>query len=92
MRQNKEGLTRKRFIPCFLEASDDDVVSGLCTHTYHRQCIMDWLKHDHDECPNCRQSMWDKVEYDRIDASIMNQQQPKQKCETLQEEESEFIV
>ena len=73
------------------EESHDDIIFGLCSHTYHRQCILNWLKPAHDDCPNCRQPMWDKEAYDLIDASIMNQQQQNRKCDT-QSEEAQFDV
>jgi Ring finger domain len=54
--------------------SEDVTVSGLCTHMYHRECIMDWMKSGHDECPNCRRSMWDPEIYTMIETSIQAQQ------------------
>ena len=51
----------------------DDTVTGLCSHVYHRACIMDWLQLGHDECPNCRQPMWDSETYRMVDQSIRGQ-------------------
>ncbi|KAI2498271.1 RING-like zinc finger [Fragilaria crotonensis] len=52
---------------------EDDTVTSLCTHVYHRECIMNWLQCDHDECPNCRQPMWDPETYMVVDQQIMDQ-------------------
>ncbi|KAI2497486.1 hypothetical protein MHU86_17036 [Fragilaria crotonensis] len=48
----------------------DDSVTGLCSHAYHRECIMNWLHGDHHECPNCRQPMWDPETYEMIEQCI----------------------
>ncbi|KAI2497484.1 hypothetical protein MHU86_17034 [Fragilaria crotonensis] len=50
----------------------DDTVTGLCSHTYHRECIMNWVHGGHDECPNCRQLMWDPETYEVVDKCIEN--------------------
>ncbi|KAI2497477.1 hypothetical protein MHU86_17027 [Fragilaria crotonensis] len=50
----------------------DDTVTGLCSHTYHRECVMNWLQGGHDECPNCRQLMWDPETYEMVDECIKN--------------------
>ena len=42
------------------------IVTGGCCHSYHRRCILDWVKVDHDDCPNCRAGVWDPIEYERI--------------------------
>lgn len=42
------------------------IVTGKCQHSYHRRCIMDWVKVDHDDCPNCRATMWDAEVFDGI--------------------------
>lgn len=34
---------------------------------YHYDCVMDWMKH-HDECPNCRQHLWDPQAYNLVAA------------------------
>ncbi|KAI2497475.1 hypothetical protein MHU86_17025 [Fragilaria crotonensis] len=55
-----------------LLAPTDDTVAGLCSHAYHRECILNWLQGGHDDCPNCRQAMWDPETYDMVDACIKN--------------------
>ncbi|KAI2497487.1 hypothetical protein MHU86_17037 [Fragilaria crotonensis] len=52
----------------------DDSVTGLCSHSYHRECIMNWLQGDHDDCPNCRQPMWDPEAYEMVDQYINDQE------------------
>jgi hypothetical protein len=56
-----------------LAVPEDDAVTGLCSHTYHRECIMSWLLGGHDECPNCRQPMWDPEIYEMVDHEIKDQ-------------------
>ena len=34
---------------------------------------MDWLQLGHDECPNCRQPMWDSETYSSVDQYIKGQ-------------------
>jgi hypothetical protein len=53
-------------------APEDDTVTGLCSHVYHRECIMNWFHDGHDECPNCRQPMWDPETYKMVDQSIQD--------------------
>ncbi|KAI2488620.1 hypothetical protein MHU86_25674 [Fragilaria crotonensis] len=52
---------------------DDDTVTGLCSHVYHRECIMNWLQDCNDACPNCRQPMWDPETYMMVDQQIKDQ-------------------
>ncbi len=52
----------------------DDSATGLCSHAYHRECIMNWLQDDNDACPNCRQPMWDPETYEMIDQCIKDQE------------------
>jgi Ring finger domain len=42
------------------------IVTGGCQHSYHRHCILDWVKVNHNDCPNCRAKMWDPEEFDRL--------------------------
>ena len=48
-----------------------DLISGLCEHLYHRNCILDWLSSGHDTCPNCRSAMWDPDVYRTVYESVM---------------------
>jgi hypothetical protein len=49
---------------------DNDLIFGKCSHVYHRGCIMQWMQDGHDECPNCRQLMWEPETYKYIEESI----------------------
>ena len=51
----------------------EDVVSGPCSHLYHRECILSWLQErGHDGCPYCRQPMWDTHEFEAVKASLVS--------------------
>jgi hypothetical protein len=41
-------------------------VSGLCEHQYHYDCLMEWMKESHDDCPTCRQLLWDDETFQTI--------------------------
>ena len=61
-----------------LEAIEDNCVASgyACEHTYHYDCLMDWVQHDHDDCPQCRRLLWNPLEYQRIACSQQSRQQP----------------
>jgi hypothetical protein len=55
---------------CLEDFSPDDhqIISGLCTHSFHRECLMNWLiKRNKDCCPECRQVMWDPETYEELE-------------------------
>lgn len=33
--------------------------SGPCQHSFHFDCLKQWIKKYHDDCPTCRQPLWD---------------------------------
>merc|ERR1711862_177254 len=43
---------------CLLAYKDDDIIAKShneeCSHTYHKECIVQWLLINKTECPNCR--------------------------------------
>ena len=43
---------------CLVDYQEGDCVSfshnPKCSHHFHKACILEWLKDDHDECPCCR--------------------------------------
>jgi len=45
---------------CLVSFHDgEDICSSRnvdCVHTFHKDCIIEWLIMDHDECPICRQN------------------------------------
>ena len=42
---------------CFVEFEEGDLITfshnSLCTHFFHKECIVSWLARD-DRCPTCR--------------------------------------
>jgi hypothetical protein len=48
----------------------DVIVSSICSHANHRDCIMAWLKVK-DECPYCRHLMWDAETFNLMEADIL---------------------
>ena len=48
---------------------DEDLIYGKCAHVYHRDCIMKWMYEGHEECPECRELLWDPETYKRIETS-----------------------
>ena len=52
---------------CLDPIEDNCVASGYaCEHTYHYDCLLDWVQYDHDDCPQCRRLLWSPLEYDII--------------------------
>jgi len=40
-------------------AEESQHVTGLCEHVFHYNCLMAWMTKGHDNCPTCRQPLWD---------------------------------
>lgn len=34
-------------------------ISGICDHCFHYDCLMQWMRKDHNDCPTCRQQLGD---------------------------------
>ena len=60
----------------FTTDSADLIVSSACSHDFHRDCLVLWLKTKSD-CPCCRQSMWDQATYDLTRKEILERVKPK---------------
>ena len=47
-----------------------------CGHVFHHECIMGWLLGNaattttNDECPQCRQVVWDSATYQCVEEAI----------------------
>jgi Ring finger domain len=54
----------------YFYALDDSVMFGPCRHYYHRACIMEWMTEYHDECPTCRQRMWDLETFKAVESTM----------------------
>jgi hypothetical protein len=59
------------------DESKSVVFGSSCSHVYHRECILEWLnkpmkkqKAFHDDCPNCRQRMWEADTYEIVKDDI----------------------
>mmetsp|Transcript_32730 Transcript_32730/g.48468 ORF Transcript_32730/g.48468 Transcript_32730/m.48468 type:complete len:183 (+) Transcript_32730:112-660(+) len=51
-----------------------EIVTPVCSHSYHRSCIMNWITKNHNTCPTCRNSMWDTKEYNRLSDELKETQ------------------
>ena len=60
----------------FITVPDDLIVSSTCSHDFHRECLVLWLKTKSD-CPYCRQPMWDQATYDLTRKEILDRVKPK---------------
>jgi hypothetical protein len=58
-------LSTPRVYPSSILEPSASIVTAACKHSYHSKCILDWVA-KRDDCPNCRASMWNAAEFDRI--------------------------
>lgn len=33
------------------------IITTNCKHFFHRDCLLDWMVRDHDDCPTCRTTL-----------------------------------
>ena len=60
---------------CLEEFNTNDKISVLqCRHIYHRNCIFDWVKSQHDKkntrCPNCNSNIFNPENNDLLETLI----------------------
>lgn len=49
------------------------VVSKNCSHSFHKNCILEWLE-KHDDCPNCRVTMVTDSEINKAAPTVVGEQ------------------
>ena len=40
--------------------------SGACNHCFHDECLLRWTTNDRNDCPTCRQPLWDREGLPRL--------------------------
>mmetsp|Transcript_452 Transcript_452/g.658 ORF Transcript_452/g.658 Transcript_452/m.658 type:complete len:203 (-) Transcript_452:186-794(-) len=50
----------------------DGVIISACSHVFHRDCVLEWLQKK-DECPMCRQGMWDQDDYKKLEQQVIEE-------------------
>mmetsp|Transcript_4041 Transcript_4041/g.6311 ORF Transcript_4041/g.6311 Transcript_4041/m.6311 type:complete len:179 (+) Transcript_4041:157-693(+) len=65
---NDESYGESSCSICLETFEPGDAVVSSC-HVYHRDCILGWLQ-KRDDCPNCRQCMWDTETYKMLEEAI----------------------
>jgi len=56
---------------CAYEEGDIRIFSKRCTHSFHKECVFEWLVKGHEECPCCRANMVTKSEIKETSASLI---------------------
>lgn len=57
------------------------LISGLYLSLFfltdHYDCILDWMKRDHDDCPQCRQKLWKTETFEKLAAQYPPDSEPE---------------
>jgi len=56
---------------CPYDEGDIRIFSKRCPHSFHKDCLFEWLVKGHDECPCCRIDMVSKSEVKETSASLI---------------------
>ncbi len=56
---------------CPYDEGDIRIFSKRCPHSFHKDCLFEWLVKDHHECPCCRSEMVSKSEVKETSASLV---------------------
>lgn len=56
---------------CPYYEGDVRIFSKRCPHSFHKDCLFEWLVKGHDECPCCRIEMVTKAEVKETSASLI---------------------
>lgn len=56
---------------CPYDVGDIRIFSKKCPHSFHKDCLFEWLVKNHHECPCCRSEMVSKSEVKETSASLV---------------------
>ncbi len=56
---------------CPYDVGDVRIFSKKCPHSFHKDCLFEWLVKNHHECPCCRSEMISKSEVKETSASLV---------------------
>ncbi len=56
---------------CPYDVGDIRIFSKKCPHSFHKDCLFEWLVKNHHECPCCRSEMISKSEVKETSASLV---------------------
>jgi hypothetical protein len=69
---NEKGNTTCSICLERFQEGDLIISGGLCSHAYHRECVMSWVQ-ARDDCPMCRQPMFDEAIYQAVEEQIIHE-------------------
>mmetsp|Transcript_20172 Transcript_20172/g.29945 ORF Transcript_20172/g.29945 Transcript_20172/m.29945 type:complete len:201 (-) Transcript_20172:60-662(-) len=47
-------------------AANPKIVKSKCSRSYHRSCMLEWVKEKNKTCPDCQASIWDHIEFEGL--------------------------